>query len=247
MIAERDALGAGDDRGRAAVLLAAVAVPPALVAGVVVGLVVSGVVGLVVAVVVAAGVASGAWARAARSVPAALGGSPADPRGHARLVNVAEGLCTNAGIRLPALRVLDAAGANLAVAGRDASSAVLVVTTGLLDTCSRVELEGILAVGIVQIRRRQIAASTLAAVSGIGVAWVVRRDRDVVVDAAAARLTRYPPGLRSALQACARRGTAVPGVRRRVAHLWLADPLTDGGAPAYRRSLEERVDALSEL
>ncbi|HLH46229.1 MAG TPA: hypothetical protein VKV25_03655 [Acidimicrobiales bacterium] len=232
------------------------AVPPgvaaAVVAGVVAGVAAGTVAGVVAAVVgggaVTGGVAGAVWKRAGAGVADMLGGEPADPRSHARLLNVVEGLCTTAGVRPPELRVRVSGGVNLAVAGRDPGRCVLVVTSGLLEHLSRVELEGAVAAAVVRMRRGDVVAATVAAVTGAGVGRAVGRDPDLVTDLAAVRLTRYPPGLQGALEACARVGTAVPGLPGRVAHLWFADPVRGPAAlPPYRCPLEERVVALSEL
>jgi Zn-dependent protease with chaperone function len=237
---------AADSRRRALTMVVTLALPPAIVAGAI-GLLGGAVVAVVALVVVGVAVAALIWVRAGRVLPAGAPGRSADPVADARLINLVEGLCTGAGVRVPDLRVVDAPGLNLAVSGRDAGAASLVVTSGLLGRLSRMELEGVLAAGIVQIRRGDVIAATVAAATGIGVATAVGTDHDLEVDAAAVALTRYPPGLRSALQAWSADGTAVPGVPRRAAHLWLAEPLGDGSPPAYRRPLQQRVDALSEL
>jgi heat shock protein HtpX len=229
-------------------MIATVAVPPAVVAGVV-GLIVAGPILLVVLfVVVGVGVAAIVWIRSTSRL-GDLGGAAADPKRHARLVNLVDGLCVSAGVRTPELRVVDTPGCNLAVVGRDPAHAALVVTSGLLADLTRMELEGALATGVVELRRGDVAPATVAAAIGpFAVRMAVDPRRDRVVDAAAAALTRYPPGLVAAYLKLQEHGTAVPGTPRRSSHLWLVDPEPVGSPPAsYRVPLQERIDALAEL
>ncbi|HET9072780.1 MAG TPA: hypothetical protein VFN60_12770 [Acidimicrobiales bacterium] len=228
-------------------LLGTAALLPSLVAGVVAGVVGGAVAGPVVFVAVGGAVVAWVWRQSARPEAIGLGGRPADPVRDARLINLVEGLCASAGVRLPDLWIIDASGLNLAVGGRNPTKAAIVVTSGLLQHLDRVELEGMLASGVIAIRRDAVAGPSIAAVTGISVNVAVGLGRDILLDAAAVRLTRYPPGLRAALQALLERGTAVPGVPRRAAHLWLADPTDAPALPAYRRPLRERIDALTEL
>jgi hypothetical protein len=236
------------DPGRRTVLvIGAVALPPAVMAGVV-GIVVGGIIGLVVGfVVVAVALVAAVWARSASGI-VDIGGTPADPIRYARLVNLVDGLCVSAGVRMPALRVLEAEGCNLAVVGRDQAHAALIVTSALVEDLTRMELEGALATGIVELRRGDAAPATVAAAAGaFTVRLAVDPRRDRVVDDAAAALTRYPPGLTAAYRKMEEHGTAVPGTRHRRAHLWLADPEPARTPPPYRISLQQRIDALAEL
>ena len=228
-------------------LLGTAALLPSLVAGVVAGVAGGVVAGPLAFVAVGGVVVAWVWRQSGHPDALGLAGRPVDPDRDARLVNLVEGLCASAGVRRPDLRVVDAPGLNLAAGGRDRRRAALVVTSGLLEHLDRVALEGILATGVMAIRRGAVAGPSIAAVTGISVNVSVGAGRDILLDAAAIRLTRYPPGLCSALQSLAERGTAVPGVPRRAAHLWLADPSGGAQLPAYRRPLWERIDVLSEL
>ncbi|MGH9095198.1 MAG: hypothetical protein ACRDXE_08570, partial [Acidimicrobiales bacterium] len=176
----------------------------------------------------------------------AVGGRPADPVRHARLINLAEGLTVGAGIHPPELLVLEDAALNLAVYGRRPQHPVVVVTAGLLAELSRVELEGILATALVDIRRGTTGPATASAsIRGIGAARIVPADRDSDDDLAAVALTRYPPGLASALDKMDAKGTALRQPPGATGLLWLADP--GGPSPVRRASLQTRVEALSEL
>jgi heat shock protein HtpX len=234
---------------RTARILGAVAVLPAIV-GVVAGWFAGGPLGAVVGLIVLGAGAPGLlWLRAGRADAAGIGGDIADRQVHARFYNLAEGLCTVAGVKLPELRVLDSDGLNVATEGRDTGQATVVATTGLLAALTRMELEGVVAAALAEIRRGDTRPATIAAAAGgIGARVALEADRDRLVDEAAALLTRYPPGLISAYRKFAATGTAVAGANRRTAYLWLADP-APSGAPAvsYRTSLAERIEALEVL
>lgn len=232
------------------------ALPPALAAGVVVAVLVGAWPGA--AAFSAVGAAAVWWAREAapRRVLVALGGkdvdvaTPADA-GEARLVNLVEGLCVWTGVRPPLLRVVQAAGLNAAVAGSGPDRAVLAVTSSLLAELTRVELEAVLAAELMLLRRGEALPGTLAA----AVPWArvtswLRRGGEAAADHAAVSLTRYPPGLIAALEKLDAKGTEVPGLPGRLAHLWFADPLPPSGpagASRGRLPLQERLEALREL
>jgi heat shock protein HtpX len=232
--------------------VAAFALPLGVIAGLI-GLAGGWIVAVALFVVVS--IAAAAWARFGgdRRVRASVGGHPADPSRHARLVNLLEGLSAGAGIRVPALRVMDQPGLNAMAAGLRPDRALVAVTEGLLEELTRIELEGVLAEVVVQIRRGDtVPLTVLAATWGWGARFTVPPDRDVASDQLAVSLTRYPPGLEAALAKMAAHGTAVTGVRRGLSQLWLADPAPpqpDAGREGHagRLPLEERVEALREL
>lgn len=228
-------------------VLVVVAVLGALVAGPVVG----AVLGLLLAG------AAGAWllhrgpAVAARSLPA----RPASPVGDARLHNVVEGLCTAAGVPKPELAVADDAAPNALVYGRDARSATLLVTTGLLDRLDRIELEGVVARQLALVKGGEIGPATLA-VSLLTVVgsirpladWVRRTagpDSPVAADASGVAITRYPPGLIAAYEKVQADGPTVRATTAATAHLWLVPPT--GPTAEAHPPLEERIEALREL
>ncbi len=239
---------------RVARTVAAFALPPGLVVGLI-GLAAGWVIALVLFVVVTA--AAAAWARFGGDwrVSAALDGRRPDPVRDARLINLVEGLAAGAGIRVPPLRVLDQPTLNAMASGLRPDRAMVAVTQGLLDRLTRIELEGVLAEVVVQIRRGDTLPGTvLAATRGWGARFALTPDREAVADQLAVSLTRYPPGLESALEKMAAHGTKLTGLRRGLAHLWLADPAAPpGDAPGTddrhpgRLPLGERVEALREL
>ncbi len=233
---------------RSALLVAAAAAPPALVLGAIT-LLVNPVIALVVFVAVAAAVAAWVWIGAQRRVLSAVGGRVADVDGEARALNLIEGLSFTAGLRQPALVVVDSGGLNAAVVSRDPSSAVVVATSGLLAELTRIELEGALAAALVEIRHGELGPATVvASLPGLGRRLVSSAPgRDAATDLAAVKLTRFPPGLAAALEKMESKGTAVGGIGADQAHLWLADPLPPGAGAGGRTSLHDRAQALREL
>lgn len=222
-------------------------------AGVLVGLVVLVVLGplsaLAVFAVTSVAVAAVCWVGAGAVVLRLVGGSSPtlSELGPARLANVVESVALAVGIPEPALRVREDPAPNALVTGRDPRRATLVVTSGLLDRLDRLALEAVVAQQLSLIRdgstrRRDIAVAVLGT-SGQLVpplarlaarAAAVERGADV----AAVMVTRYPPGLLSALEAV----TAGPEVLSSpaVAPLWFVPP---GSAD----DLALRVETMREL
>lgn len=228
--------------------MASIALPPALLVMVLAllgGTLVALIAFVVVASAVGVWVVTGADARVRR----AFGGRPADRIGEARALNLLEGLGFTAGLRPPELLVVDETGANIAVWGRRPSAAVVAVTSGLLGCLSRIQLEGVLAAALVEIRSGELGAATLvASLPGVGRRLVrSAQGRDEATDAAAVGLTRFPPGLASALDAIAATGSSVTAGGPDRAHLWLVDP-SPVDAPSGQRSRPgDRAEALREL
>jgi heat shock protein HtpX len=185
-----------------------------------------------------------------------LGVRPADEESAAGLRNLTEGLSATAGVPVPALFVVDETAANLLVLGTTPESAAIVVTTGLLSSISRIELEGVVARALAQIRQGDVVAATMAVrlertpatrlFAGVlgATASIDDPDRNLLLDRAAVVLTRYPPGLTGALRACERAGTVVTHTEPALARLWLADP---ADAVASTADLEHRIEALKLL
>jgi len=189
--------------------------------------------------------------RAAGRVRAWIGGRPATVEEFPRLHNTLDGLCLIHGIDPPDLYVLDVPTGNAAVLG-DRHRAVLVVTTGAVDSLDLVGLEALLAHAVARCRDGDLADETAAALFGrvpvIG--RLARRlgdpDRAMAADLAGAELTRYPPGMQRTLTTLSGLGSAVERVPTSTAHLWLLRP--DGEeATAIHPPVDERVAALGEL
>ena len=269
------------------------ALPVALVLAVVLGLIgglLFELVGALVGVVAGVGLAV-AWAffmaaGATTGVLRVVGAAPVEEGVYPRLENLVESLSISTGVEEPDLAVLEDPHANLLVAG-PAGQATLVVTSGLLELLTRVELEGVLAAGLGRIGTGDAHLATLAAVfiggpllrngprrserpaavAGFAASWRARRmaalfqeHRHLLADLHAASITRYPPGLESALTKIASLGTTIEGSTWGTAHLWMFDPLPSDGDPAaggavapygeafrLHPPIVHRIDLLAEL
>ena len=167
-----------------------------------------------------------------------------------------EGLCVSAGLPKPELYLIDDDGPNSFATGRSPTHAAIVVTTGLLQNLSRMELEGVLAHELSHIRSNDILVTSLGTalvglplmpagpLAGRMLAALVGRGRERDADLGGVRLTRYPPGLAAALEKVRRDGPSALPASRATAHLWISSPLdTEAGAGR----LEERIAALRDM
>jgi len=180
-----------------------------------------------------------------------------EPRFH----NIVEGLATTAGIPQPRVFVVDDAAPNAFATGRDPAHASIVVTRGMLETMNRVELEGVLAHELSHVKSRDTLAMSLA-VTLVGLPasilpfigpvlqTSVSRRREFYADLSGVQLTRYPPGLISALEKLKTRTTEVQAAPRATEPLWIGSPLHAGGVNRWfdtHPSLDERIKLLREL
>jgi heat shock protein HtpX len=171
------------------------------------------------------------------------GAQPADPGRWPRYHNLVEGLSQAAGLPRPRLYVADSETANAFSVGRDPAKSALVVTTGLLTSLNRVELEGVLAHELNHVWSWGARLATLGVALGrvpglLRLLAPPRREFDA--DEGGARLTRYPPGLVSALQKLAAGGQ--PPGEAGLRHLWIMAP-----GDATHPPVGERIAALQEL
>jgi Zn-dependent protease with chaperone function len=190
---------------RAVALCAWVALVPAVIIGVVLGLAVSLVVGVVALVVIAVIVGFGLWRAAPGIALKQVGAVPLGERDNPRLTNVTEGLCATFGLRMPELFVVYDAVPNACALGRDAGSAALVVTSGLLETMGPIELEGVIAHELAHVKRHDNGVSviglTLARFLGAGMLRrCVGENREYRADMVSACAVRFPRGLLDALR-----------------------------------------------
>jgi heat shock protein HtpX len=192
--------------------------------------------GLGVAVLVL-GLAPGLGERTALGAVAA---EPAAPDRWPRYHNLVEGLCEAAGLPAPALYVAPADAPNAFVVGRRPAASHLVVTSGLLATLNRVELEGVLAHELAHVQSEGARLATLGVALPPLRRLTAPRRRELDADEGGARLTRYPPGLAAALGKLAE-GPAPPGGPA-VRHLWIVAP-----DDATRPTLGDRLAALADL
>ncbi len=267
-----------------------------------------GLAGLAVALVVAAVGTGVAYWKSDAIALAMSHARPADPTTHGRLHNLVEGLCIAAGLPKPRIYVIEDDAPNAFATGRNPRHAAVVVTTGLMDKLTRIELEGVLAHELSHIKNYDILVSTLA-VTLVGVVtlltdfslrflwWggprhrddsraggggplailsvfgfvlllvaplmaklmqaTISRRREALADVSGVTLTRYPPGLISALEKLRDDSTVVHSSSRATAHLWVESPLArtpeEGRRARLNRMfdthppLEERIQALKEL
>ncbi len=92
----------------------------------------------------------------------------ADRSEHRYLVNTTEAVAIGAGLPAPRVYVIDAEAPNAFATGRDPEHSAIAVTTGLLDTLDREELEGVIAHEMAHIQNFDIRlASMLAATVGV--------------------------------------------------------------------------------
>ncbi len=213
------------------------------------------------AVLIAALVAGGLAFLSYRSSDAVAlrlsGATPADPAERARLHNLVEGLCIASGLPKPAIHLIDDPSPNAFAVGRAPKHATLVVTTGMLDLMDRVELEAVLAHELSHIKNHDILVSSLA-VTMVGliapglVPFALGERRESSADSSAVEMTRFPPGLISALEKL-RDDTSVVRVNpRAIAHLWIEAPIgahrpMAEGTRMFDLPLDERIAVLREL
>lgn len=126
-----------------------------------------GAVGVVVAIVFAIAMAWGSYFYSDRVALAASRAKPAEGPEYQRYHNLVEGLCIAAGLPKPRLYVVDDPAPNAFATGRNPKHAALAVTTGLLETMNRVELEGVIAHELSHVKNYDILVTTVA-VTAVG-------------------------------------------------------------------------------
>lgn len=183
-----------------------------------------------------------------------VGAKAADEASFRRYHNLVDGLCVSSGVPKPRLWVVDDPAANALALGRTPSEAAIVVTTGLLDRLERIELEGVLAALLGQIRSGDAGVcgevrSMAATVAPVGDAAVrvmerfIGPDRVTRSDVGGCRITRFPPGLIAALERLSSVPTRPALSPPTVAPLWLVPVAPATAIP----TLDERISMLREL
>jgi heat shock protein HtpX len=252
------------NRRRAMALCVGFAALPALVLGVIVGVAAGPIPGVAVAVCLGA-VVAGMLAR--RSVSVALsviGGRPMDDDEDVTLANLVDGLCATVGVARPDLWLVEDPVRNSCVLAAPGRRAVLVVTSGLLESLGLIEMEGVVAHELAHLRRHDAVVSSVAVATAGQVARLIGNDRILHValgrgreyraDCEAALAVHYPPGLHDALAAMRAGPVPAPGSafagRRWSASRWLwIDPMCGVTGPAPAGELDAtdvRMDALAE-
>jgi heat shock protein HtpX len=258
-------------------------------------------------VLIAIAMAWGSYFYSDKVALAASRARPADGPEYARYHNLVEGLCIAAGLPVPRLYVVNDPAPNAFATGRNPKHAAIAVTTGLLETMNRVELEGVLAHELSHVKNYDILVTTIAVtavgaivlLSDIGLRFMFwgggrsdRRDnvdagplgailaiaalallvlapfaaqlmqfalsrrREYQADASGVQLTRYPPGLISALEKLRDDQAVVHHATRATAQMWIEQPLDrEEGKKGSRLNrafdthppLEDRIKALKEM
>jgi heat shock protein HtpX len=188
-----------------------------------------------------------------RSVDRVVDAVGAVPLGDApRLENVVDGLCVANGIAHPRLMVVETAARNACVLGLNQRHSTLLVTRGLLDHLSRIQLEGVVARQLALVKSGHAALATV--VAAIAPVWSGAPQRllparaDLLADLDGVGYTRYPPGLIDALQTVAA-APQIAAAPRWTRHLWIDDPVgpADGRAGSLHSTIDERIATLREL
>ncbi|HUT08415.1 MAG TPA: zinc metalloprotease HtpX [Candidatus Latescibacteria bacterium] len=134
--------------------------------------------GLVLAVVVAMGMAAVGYYASDKIVLTISRARPVTKEEFPYLYNVVEGLAIAAGLPAPKCYVIDDTAPNAFAAGRKPETAVICVTTGILEKLNRVELEGVIAHEMSHIKNYDVRLQTLVVVMAGVVAllsdWMLR-------------------------------------------------------------------------
>lgn len=173
-----------------------------------------------------------------------------------RLWNLLDGLCLANGIVEPDIRVIETDSVNSLAVGREPANTTLVVTRGMLQRLTRVELEAVLARHLAQIKTGETALGTaiipLLRVSSIvsRQGWLASRllqdQFDIMADLEGVNLTRYPPALAEALHKVAV-SAVVSNVSVTSGHLWLGCPFEASSLHLNVSPIDHRIDVLQEL
>src|SRR6476659_1578051 len=121
--------------------------------------------GAIVALVLSAVMAFASYWKADSIALAVSRAKPADPQQYQRLHNLVEGLCIAGGIPKPRVYIVEDPAPNAFATGRNPKHAAIAVTTGLLDTMNRVELEGVLAHELSHVKNYDILVTTIAVIA----------------------------------------------------------------------------------
>lgn len=267
-----------------------------------------GVFGFAIAIVVAIAMAWGSYYNSDKIALRVSRARPADGPEFQRYHNLVEGLCIAAGLPKPRLYVVDDPAPNAFATGRDPEHAAVAVTTGLLETMNRVELEGVIAHELSHVKNYDIRVTTIAVTAvgaialladiGLRFMWfgggrrrgsnssggaggilaivalvllvvapiiavlmkaAMSRKRELLADATGVQLTRYPPGLISALEKLSADQAVVRSASRATEQLWIESPLERKEGQAEHKGtwlnrafnthppLEERIQILKEM
>lgn len=184
--------------------------------------------------------------RLLKARPLAAGGS-------AMLRNQLEELCARTGVAEPDLYTVGPGAPAIASVGR--AKTALVVTDGLTDDLTVIELEAAVARELARIRSGSTTVDTLAVsfltwpfsmFGGLvrkGLCFFRGGDHDARIDLDGIAITRYPPGMTAALE----KMTSLPAsASHAAAHLWAAGDRNLEATPGTF-GFDERLALLQEL
>lgn len=114
--------------------------------------------------VIAVASSAGAYFSGDRMVLGLLGARPATRTEHRELLNVAEEMAIASGLPVPGVYVIPSAASNALATGRDPEHASIAVTSGLLETLNRNELQAVVAHEMAHVRHRDTLYAVVVAV-----------------------------------------------------------------------------------
>ena len=114
------------------------------------------VLGAIVLGILGVGAALYSYFLGSATVLSAVGAHEADPRQYQQLHNIVQTLSIGTGLPVPKVYVIDDPSPNAFATGRDPNHAAVTVTTGLLQTMNREELEGVLAHELSHVRNYDV-------------------------------------------------------------------------------------------
>lgn len=238
--------------------IALMLVPLPLVLGTLIGVIVGFATGswlwaLVAFLLVAVAIALAAFYAAEGLALRLLKARPLAEGASVMLRNQLEELCARTGVTEPVLYTVGAGAPAIASFGRTTNA--LVVTDGLTDELTVVELEAAVAREIARMLSRSTVIDTLAVsfitvpfgflgnVADKALNFFRGGDYDARMDLEGTAITRYPPGMTAALS----KMTAVPSqAADAVAHLWAVGRRKSTGEPGSF-GIDERLEILQEL
>lgn len=187
------------------------------------------------------------WKRAGQSLLRSLGARGLGQTEGQRVLNTVENLCLASGIARPNVMAVDTKAINIgAVSGTEDT---LVVTTGLLEAFNLMEMEGVVAHALSKLANGSGKYGTLAASARPFITkgqlkrvaeWGAGEAGVATYDISGVGLTKYPPGLRSALERITGRSTDVSGGET-LGDAWFVPPSTN------EAQLGQRIEVLWEL
>jgi Zn-dependent protease with chaperone function len=216
--------------------------------------------GLVAGIAAGLVVSFALWRGATGVLVRAVGARPGNDEELARVENLVDGLCATMGLEPPEILVIDEWARQALALGRKSGAAVIVVTSGLLESLDPVCLEGVLAHELVHVKRADVAPATMAAavllplagfvpVSGL-VHTLAGRGREFRTDRLAVAVTRFPPGLHEGLLLMAegpapRQPSPLTrrGVSRATRWLWTVALPESPGGDVMRWDVVDELDA----